>query len=150
MANAINRDVNEMLVTLFNSVLEMEAKAVITEEFSDITDNDMHIIEAIGIREPQKVSDVAKKRNVTAGTLTINMNSLEKKGYIIRERSSEDKRVVHAILTERGRKAFFHHRDFHKHMIKSAVKGFNSEELRVLTECLKKLTDFCNNYSYPE
>lgn len=149
MAKGIDRSVNEMLVNLFNTVLETESKAVITSEYADITENDMHIIEAIGLEKPMKASEVAKKMGVTAGTITVNMNSLEKKGYILRVRSEEDKRVVHTTLTEKGRKAFFHHRDFHKHMIKAAVKGFNEDEIAVLVSCLKKLNDFFNDYEYP-
>lgn len=133
---------NELLVSLFNHVLDTEAKAVITEEFKDITNNDMHIMEAIGISEPRNVSQIAKQLDVTVGTLTVNMNSLEKKGYILRERSTEDKRVVLVTLTEKGRKAFFHHRDFHKNMIRSAVKGLNEEEMNALISCLTKLNQY--------
>ena len=122
--SSTNRGLNEMLVNLFNHVMDIEGQAVITEEFKDITNNDMHIIEAIGIDEPKNMSEIAKLMSVTVGTLTTNMNGLEKKGYIVRERSSEDKRVVFITLTERGRKAFFHHRDFHKDMIKEIYKHF--------------------------
>ena len=133
---------NEMLVSLFNHVMDVEADAVITEEFSDITNNDMHIIEAVGIAEPKNMSEIAKQLNVTVGTLTTNMNGLEKKGYIVRERSSEDKRVVYTTLTERGKKAFYHHRDFHKQMIKAAVTGLDDDEKRLLYKCLIKLDRF--------
>lgn len=138
----ISRGLNEMLVSLFNHVMDIESEAVITEEFKDITNNDMHIIEAIGIDEPLNMSVIAKKLNVTVGTLTTNMNGLDKKGYIIRERSTHDKRVVYITLTERGRKAFFHHRDFHKNMIKAAVKGLDDDEKRMLYKTLIKLNDF--------
>lgn len=133
---------NELLVNLFNHVLDAETKAVITEEFKDITNNDMHIIEAIGIHEKRNMSQIAKNLAVTVGTLTVNMNSLEKKGYIVRERSAEDKRVVLVTLTEKGRKAFFHHRDFHKAMIRSAIKGLDEEEMDALMNCLTKLNAF--------
>lgn len=136
--------INEMLVNLFNHVMDVESKAVITEEFKDITNNDMHIIEAVGIDEPRKVSEIAKILGVTVGTLTTNMNGLEKKGYILKERSNEDKRVVYVTLTERGRKAFFHHRDFHKNMIKSIVVGLDDDEKRSLYKCLVKLDAFFN------
>jgi DNA-binding MarR family transcriptional regulator len=122
--------------------MDTEAKAIITEEFKDITNNDMHIIEAINIEEPRKMSDIAKRLNVTVGTLTTNMNSLEKKGYIIRERSTEDKRVVLVILTEKGRKAFFHHRDFHKKMIRTIVRDLSEDEMKVLIRCMQKLDQF--------
>ncbi|MBQ8119024.1 MAG: winged helix-turn-helix transcriptional regulator [Lachnospiraceae bacterium] len=135
-------ELNELLVDLFNRVLVAEAKAVITEEYRDITNNDMHIIEAIGIQVPRGVSVIARQLYVTVGTLTVNMNNLEKKGYIIRERSTLDKRVVLVSLTEKGRKAFFHHRDFHKAMIRSAVKGLDEEEMAALISCLNKLNGF--------
>lgn len=133
---------NELLVNLFNHVLDTEAKAVITEEYKDITNNDMHIIEAIGIHDPKNMSQIAKSLAVTVGTLTVNMNSLEKKGYIIRERSTEDKRVVLVTLTEKGKKAFFHHRDFHKAMIRSAIRGLDEDEMNALLNCLTKLNTF--------
>lgn len=137
-----NRTLNELLVSLFEKVMDMEEKAVITEQFKDITNNDMHIIEAIGIEEPRRMSDIAKRRSVTVGTLTTNMNSLEDKGYIIRERSKTDKRVVLVTLTEKGRKAFYHHRDFHKRMIHSLVKNLDDDERKVLIKCLNNMDEF--------
>ena len=38
---------NSILVKLFNDILNIEEKALITEEFKDISVTDMHIIEAI-------------------------------------------------------------------------------------------------------
>lgn len=142
MAQNTKRSINELLVSLFNHVMDMEAKAVITQEYSDITNNDMHIIEAIGIEEPRNMSVIAHKLAVTVSTLTINMNGLERKGYIRRERSTQDKRVVHVLLTEKGRKAFYHHRDFHKKMIRAIVKDLSGEEMEILYRCLVNLNAF--------
>ena len=102
----------------------------------------MHIIEAIGNDEPRSMSMIAKSLNITVGTLTTNMNSLEEKKYILRERSKADKRVVLVSLTEKGRKAFFHHRDFHRRMIHSIVKDLEEDEMKVLIRCLQNLTKF--------
>ena len=41
--------INHVLVHLFNEIWELEEKAIITEEYKDISNNDMHIIEAIGL-----------------------------------------------------------------------------------------------------
>lgn len=142
MTQNTKRSLNELLVNLFNHVMDMEARAVITEEYKDISNNDLHIIEAIGVEEPRNVSEIARRLTVTAGTLTTNMNGLEKKGYICRERSQEDKRVVYVTLTEKGRKAFFHHRDFHKRMIRAIVKGLDEEEMEILYRCLTNLDRF--------
>lgn len=146
MERRTNKALNEMLVKLFSNVMDIEEKAIITEEFKDITNNDMHIIEAIGVdaNAPGSMSVIAKKLAVTVGTLTTNMNSLENKGYITRERSKTDKRVVYVFLTDKGRKAFFHHRDFHKNMIKSIVKDLDEDEMKVMIKCLLNLNDFFN------
>lgn len=88
------------------------------------------------------MSEIARRLSVTVGTLTTNMNGLERKGYIRRERSDKDRRVVHVLLTERGKKAFYHHRDFHKKMIKAIVKDLNQEEMEILYRCLVNLDVF--------
>ena len=59
------KTLNEVLVNLFRDVMDIEQKAIITEEFQDITNNDMHIIDAIGIGEPQNMSAIARKLSVT-------------------------------------------------------------------------------------
>ena len=94
--------INDVLVRLFREIMDQEQKAIITEQFRDITNNDMHIIEAIGIEEPRNMSSVAKSLSVTVGTLTIAVNALVKKGYVDRVRSEADRRVVLLSLTEKG------------------------------------------------
>ncbi len=142
MAQNTTRSLNELLINLFDHVMDMEARAVITEAYSDISNNDLHIIEAIGVEEPRNMSVIAHRLSVTVGTLTTNMNGLEKKGYIRRERSLEDKRLVYVTLTEKGRKAFYHHRDFHKRMIRAIIKDLNEDEMEILYRCLVNLNLF--------
>lgn len=61
---------NELLVRLFKDIMEIEGKCLVTEEFKDISYNDFHVIEAIGLEEPKTMTTVAKLMNVTTGTLT--------------------------------------------------------------------------------
>ena len=99
--------INKILVHLFNDIWELEEKAVITEEFKDLTNNDMHIIEAIGLGTGNNMSTIAKKLGITVGSLTTSMNSLVNKKYAVRHRSEEDRRIVNIQLTEKGEKASF-------------------------------------------
>ena len=69
---------NDALVKLFRDVMDLEEQAIITQEFQDITNNDVHVIQAIGTGEPKNMSTIAKELSVTVGTLTIAMNSLVK------------------------------------------------------------------------
>jgi len=138
----INQVLNELLVSLFKDINEIEEKAIQTEEFQGITTNDVHVMEAIGVGEAKNMSTVAKALSVTMGTLTISVNSLVKKGYVQRIRSDEDRRVVLVSLTDRGRDAHEHHRLFHEKMIHEIVQGLSNEEKEVLSKTLYKLITF--------
>lgn len=138
---------NEILVKLFNDIMDIEQKALITEEFKDITSNDMHIIDAIGVGNPRNMSSVAKSMSVTVGTLTIAINSLVKKNYVNRVRSEDDRRVVLLSLSEKGKSAYRHHQKFHDDMIKATVKGLNKEETAILVKAITNLVDFFKTYN---
>ena len=92
---------NELLVRLFKDIMEIEARCLVNEEFKDISYNDFHIIEAIGLKEPKSMTAVAKLMDVTTGTLTKAMDGLTEKGYAVRERSKQDKRVVGVLDGQR-------------------------------------------------
>ena len=138
--------INDVLVNLFNDIMAIEEKAIITGEFKDISNNDMHIIEAIGENDAKNMSTVAKALSVTMGTLTIAINSLVKKGYVDRIRSEKDRRVVLISLSEKGKRAFNHHRQFHEQMVKATIKGLSKDEMKVLGQALSNLKEFFRNY----
>lgn len=140
------KTINEILVLLFNEIWELEGKAIITDEYRDITNNDMHIIEAVGLGEGKPMSAIAKKLNVTAGTLSTSMNSLVKKGYVVRKKSEVDRRVVLIQLTEQGQKAYHHHEEFHHEMVDAVIKSLDKDEIPTLLKTLHSLTDFFRKY----
>ena len=121
---------NEVLVRLFRDIMDIEEKAIITPEFKDITG------------APKNMSSIARELSVTVGTLTIAMNSLVKKGYVVRERGQEDRRVVYISLSDRGRKAFEHHARFHREMIDGVTGDLSEEEMQVLVKALSRLDDW--------
>ena len=137
---------HDILVNLFQEIMDIEEKALITAEFKNISVNDMHIIEAIGTGEPKNMSTVAKLMSVTVGTLTIAINNLVKKGYVSRVRSEEDRRVVLISLTEKGKRAYQHHREFHDGMVKARVEGLDEGQQKILVKSLLNLRTFFDSY----
>lgn len=137
---------NSILVNLFRDVMDLEQRAIITSEYHDITNNDMHVIEAVGLGEPKNMSAIAKVLSVTMGTLTIAMNSLVKKGYVKRTRGKEDRRVVYISLSEKGKGAYQHHERFHRHMIDEILKDLTEEETEALMKSLTKLDQWFRRF----
>ncbi len=145
--DAENETQGDTLTRLFNNIIHKEEKAVISEEFRDISGNDMHIIEAIGTGEPRSMSAVARDLHITVGTLTIAINSLVKKGYVKRVRSEQDRRVVLISLTGKGKKAYRHHKEFHEAMVNAALTDLDEEQARTLVKALTNLDMFFQTYA---
>lgn len=141
------KSINNLMVHLFNDILKLEENAVITEEFKDLTNNDMHIIEAVGLGEGSNMSMIARKLGITVGSLTTSMNSLVNKKYVVRERSEADRRIVYIRLTSKGEKAYRHHEEFHKKMVESVVEKLSEEEVKALSKALDGLVEFFQEYS---
>ena len=145
MDNAAEK-INYILVNLINEVWVLEEKAIITDEFKDITNNDMHVIEAIGLGEGSNMSSVARKLNITVGSLTTAINHLVRKNYVERYRGEEDRRLVFVRLTEKGVAAYEHHADYHRQMSQAVMEKLTDEETPVLVKTLDALSDFFKGY----
>ncbi len=140
---------NEALASLFRDVMEVERRVLGSSEFQDLTNNDMRVIEAIGIQEPKNMSTIAKVLSVTVGTLTIAMNSLVKKGYVIRQRGQTDRRVVYISLSEKGKAAYQRHARFHQEMIRNVADQLTEEELMILMKALTCLDSWFREKDNP-
>ncbi|MBU5454063.1 MarR family winged helix-turn-helix transcriptional regulator [Caproiciproducens sp. MSJ-32] len=135
---------NQLLVKIFNNILEIEEKMLRKGEFSDLSIREMHIIESVGKKEQSMMSEVAQDLGITVGTLTTAINKLIKKGYVTRKRIEEDRRVVMVQLTEKGYAACENHKKFHKEMISSMMDEHTEEEKEILTHSLEKLNNYFN------
>ena len=81
------------------------------------------------------MSELANRLNVTQGAVTQMATRLEKKGYVVRQKDTEDKRVTTISLTEKGKVLCEQHIDFDKreHANVSEMLGeFSDEELEKL------------------
>ena len=140
--------INDVLVNLFRDILSLEEKAMTGSEFKDLSMNDWHVIEVVGLNTSKSMSQIARELSITLGSLTIAMNGLYKKGYVERRRGVKDRRVVHISLTEKGVAAYKEHENFHRKMIDAAIQDLSPQETTVLVSSLSKLTDFFMDFKY--
>ena len=74
------KKVNDILVNLFNLVLELEEKAVTESSFKDLSITEVHTLVAIGKGRPRTMTHVANLLSISVSTLTTAVNKLVKKG----------------------------------------------------------------------
>jgi len=145
MNHEVMNELNGYLVSIFNEVLTIEEESLKKSDFSDLSIKEMHTIEAIGLSGELSSNQVAKKLQVTAGTLSVSIQNLVKKDYVERIRLEEDHRVVRLKLTKRGKLLYRLHRKFHMNMVKSTIEDFDPEEAEVLARGLKNLHAFLSD-----
>ena len=133
------REFKLILVKLFNDILDYQADGLITSDFNDLTNNDIHVISAIGQNTKKNMSMIAQELAVTIGSLTIAINSLVRKGYVIRERSDKDRRVVFVRLSLKGEEAFLKYEDFHNNMVSAMLENLDMDETIILMNAMKKI-----------
>ncbi|MHB9782828.1 fatty acid biosynthesis transcriptional regulator FabT [Streptococcus sp. 10F2] len=136
------QQINDYLVDIFNNVLVIEENSLKTSRFKDLSIKEMHTIDEIGKKPDVTPSEIAETLMVTLGTVTTSLNKLEAKGYIVRTRSTIDRRVVHLGLTKKGRLIYRLHRRFHRAMVTRITDGMEPAELEVMQRGLKKLHQF--------
>lgn len=134
--------INQYIVKVFNEILDIEETALRISQFSDLSIKEMHTIEAVGLHEELTSTQVANRLGVTVGTLTVAVNNLVKKGYVIRIKRDNDRRIVRLGLTNKGKLLFRLHAKFHKEMVVETLKGMGKQEVSALTRGLKNLHDY--------
>jgi DNA-binding MarR family transcriptional regulator len=60
------------------------------------------ILDHLDELEPTTVMDLAAHMGVTAGTMSLSIDRLERKGYVVRLKDAKDRRRVHVRLTTAG------------------------------------------------
>ena len=133
---------NELLVQLFNDILQIEEKSLKNGPLSDLSVTELHTIEAIGMYKERTMTEGAQDLKITVGTLTTAINKLIKKGYVDRKRIEEDRRVVLIHLTKKGKLAYRIHEKFHNDMINETISGLREDEEEILISSLERLNVF--------
>lgn len=111
----------------------------------NISVKEMHVIEAVAKAEKKgsnTMKSVAEFLNLSPAALSISVNTLEKKGYIIRKGNEHDRRIVHVFLTEKGKKIDEIHEQFHFNMISKISDELNENEIKYLIASLKILKKY--------
>jgi DNA-binding MarR family transcriptional regulator len=67
---------------------------------SKLTINQFRYIDTIHELGEPTITEIADSLGITKASVTTGINKLEKMGYVIKTRSSEDKRVFHVDLTD--------------------------------------------------
>ncbi len=72
----------------------------------ELSCQELRLVEFLGDRGPRMMRELAEHLLLAVNSITGNVDKLERKGFVRRERSEEDRRVVRVELTAAGRQAY--------------------------------------------
>lgn len=142
--DSFSSQLNAVLVDTFNNILKFEEDLLKHSTNIDLSINEMHLIEHVGKNknDGKTISDLAQSLNITLPSVTVAINKLVKKGYVKKEKSNTDGRVVYVRLTDKGLRIDKIHQYFHVKMVKDISKEMTDEEKEVLIHGMEKLNGF--------
>ncbi len=134
---------NGLMVEIFRYILKFEEKSIRKIQRHNLSMSEYHLIECIGSSDRgKKISDIAQESAVTLSSVTVAINKLLAKGYVKKEKCSEDGRVTYVSLTRSGKCADEGHRKFHEQMVRNMTSEFSPNEKDILLSCMLKLKEY--------
>lgn len=137
--------INRLICGAFNDISRAEQNAIWSGGMKDVSVNEAHTVDAIGVFAQKTMSDVASKLEITMGTLTVAVNHLVKKGYVTKERSHKDRRVYMLGLTEKGKALYKVHQSFHFELVKNLILDLSDYEADMFIEALSNLNEYLSS-----
>lgn len=105
----------------------------------DVTANEVKILYMIGLSNNKSMKEIAQQLRITQGTLSIAVNTLVKKGYVIRTRHKMDKRVIILYLTRKSIQAIKAYTELYSELIIQLFNVFQEDKVKILEQMLEEL-----------
>ena len=130
-----------------NLTMVIEEKMMDPKQINDLTIGEMHVIEAVDKYNGQPMTKIANALKVTVGSLTIGVNRLIAKDYLIRVRDEKDHRVVNLSVTPKAKKVLKLHDKFHEDILLGVLDGVT---IRDATKVMAQFNRVLENYINPK
>ncbi|EDL66051.1 YpoP [Bacillus sp. SG-1] len=104
-----------------------------------LSSGELLVLKYLSEHGEMKASDLSKKMEVSASHVTSVTDSLTEKGYITRQRSSVDRRVVELTLTEKGKEILDKCMRIKSEYFQEKFNTFSNDEIEQLIYLFTKL-----------
>ncbi|SAK43122.1 MarR family transcriptional regulator [Caballeronia arationis] len=105
----------------------------------DLTSQQIGVILTLADGRAHTPLELSREMSYDSGSMTRMLDRLEKKGFVTRERSESDRRIVELKLTQRGADAAAQLPAIGAAVLNEQLKDFSRAELDTLTSLLARL-----------
>ncbi len=139
-----SRELNQLLVCTYRDVGKLEEGMLHSVSGMEVSIGELHLMEAIGEAKDRGllICELAQRVELTPPTVTVAINKLALKGYVLKTKSTQDKRSVIVTLTRMGKKVNAAHRYFHEQMVRNIEKLLSPAEREGMLRGMQTLNCF--------
>lgn len=130
----------KIISELSHNLGEMEELAKEHYQFRELTITQMHYLEVISRLGNPNITELAYELQLSKPTVTVGVDRLIEKEYVIKVPSDEDRRNSHLHLTIKGKRINDMHEYAHKSFAGLIAESLNEQEIEQLALLLEKLT----------
>lgn len=141
------KKLEEAFTYVANQTLVIEEKTMDVKQIPDLAIGELHVVEMVNKNNNKPMSLIAKKLNVTVGSLITCVNRLCQKDYLIRTRDEMDHRVILLSVTPKAKKVLKVHDKFHNDILNLALEGIT---LANATKVMVQFANVLDNYMNPK
>lgn len=141
MDNGFNGDLETMIFEYIDKIKYLLSPEIWGNELFNCSKNEVFVLLLLYRRSDVNMTQIADYLYVPLNTATGIVARMEKRDFLVRERSSEDKRVVTIKLTNSGRATI---RDILNEMIRYGqlmMDSFTAEEIKLVFKLVDKVMD---------
>ena len=99
------------------------------------------ILKYLSLNDGCKQSELAQREHVTAATITVMLQTMEKNGLIVRKSDEKDLRIMRVYITDKGRGVQQKCDEAIENLEKEIYADFSQEELDAFRRLLTKKRD---------
>jgi MarR family 2-MHQ and catechol resistance regulon transcriptional repressor len=125
-----------IMLRAFQAMRHLVLPALLKEGLGE---SDFRVLEVLLNKGPMPVNSLGPKVDLNAGSVSVAVDRLYKKGLVSRVESESDRRVRTVSLTEKGRRVFLPIFRQHAARIKRAFQDVSAEEQLQLEEMLRRI-----------
>ncbi|MDI3494052.1 MAG: hypothetical protein PWQ72_179 [Pseudothermotoga sp.] len=133
-------DSEKIMKSVFDLVLAFSKMLNFNSEVENLRAIELYVLLYVAQKGPQKMSELAEVFSMTKSNITFLVDNLEKNGFVERERSNEDRRVIYIRLTDRGRDIYRQILDDFAKLIDKVTSQIPEQDLLIISDGFERLS----------
>jgi len=131
---------------IFQSLSEQSKKV---EHETGLTGSQLWVVKILDVTSPIKVTDLARRMYLHPATMVGLLDRLETKGMVQRTRSDRDRRVVHIVITDRGRELVRNSPELLQGLLVNGLEPLSEKKVRIISEGLEQIVKILGVHEEP-